>query len=149
MKILVAGRSKLDDRLSYLTIVVLLNGGVNLLHGLAHAELQVIPGLADILFIGLVIGAAPLIALLLVLKGSQKVGGSLLLVSLLASLIYGLYHHFLIARTDNALSMPDGGLGALFLVTALLLLVTDIVGSWVAATLVLRGAVKSRHEFLK
>ncbi len=142
-------RSKLDDRLSYLTIIVLLNAAVNLLHGLAHAELQVIPGLTDSLFIGLVIGVAPLIALLLVLKGSQRVGGSILLVSLLASLIYGLYHHFLIAGTDNALSTSNGGSGALFLVTALLLLVTETVGSWVAATLVLRGRVSSRHEFLK
>ncbi len=139
----------MDCRLSHLTIIVLLNAGVNLLHGLAHAELKVIPGPLDSLFIGLVIGVAPIIALLLILKGAQRVGGSLLLVSLLASLIYGLYHHFLIAGTDNALSMSDGGLSALFLVTALLLLVTETVGSWVAATLVLRGAVTSRREFLK
>src|SRR5712692_1237973 len=141
--------SKMDDGLSYLTIIVLLNAGVNLLHGLAHAELQVIPGLLDSLFIALIVGVAPLVSLLVVLKGSQRVGSSLLLVSLLASLIYGFYHHFLVVDTDSALSVPSGVSGALFLVTALLLLVTEIVGSWVAATLVLHGPVSSRYEFLK
>jgi hypothetical protein len=139
----------LDNRLLYLTIIVLLNAGVNLLHGLAHFELQVIPALLDSLFIAIVIGAAPLIALLVIFRGLYRAGGSLLFVFLLASLIYGLSHHFLVSGSDNAFSMSEGSASALFLVTSLLLIVTEVVGSWVAASVILRGAAISRHEFLK
>ena len=130
----------MSDRQLYLIIIVLLNAAINVMHGLAHFASQVIPGLLDSLFIGLVIGAAPLIGLLIVCKWSQRAGGLLLLISLLASFVYGLYHHFLVSGADNALTMPEGGLSALFLITALLLLATEIVGSWIVATLVLRRA---------
>ncbi len=112
----------------YLTFVVVLNAVVVVLHGVAHLEVQILPPLLDDLFIGFVIGLAPILALLLILKSSVRVGGLLLLISIACSLIYGVYNHFLTPGSDNASSMIDGGWSGLFLVTALLLPVTETVG---------------------
>ncbi len=136
----------MEEREIYISFVILLNAILDLIHGVAHFEVQVLPGLLDTIFISLVIGAAPLIALLAILRGFQFYGGLLLFLSMVASLIYGLVHHFLVAGADNALTMPDGGAGSFFLVSSLLLLVTEIVGGWIAATLIFRNLQGPRSK---
>ena len=47
------------------------------------------------------------------------------------SLLFGLYHHFLVASPDHVRSQPASAWGIIFVVTAYLLLITEAIGAYV------------------
>jgi hypothetical protein len=47
------------------------------------------------------------------------------------SLLFGFYHHFLVASPDHIHSQPSGGWGTTFVLTAYLLLITEAIGTYV------------------
>ena len=115
----------------YATAIVAAPLLVNLVHGLAHRELGV--GLAplDSMFVIVVVLVFPLIAMGGVWTAKKRLGLILLSLSMFGSLLFGLYHHFLVVSPDHIHSQPSGGWGTTFVLTAYLLLITEAIGTYV------------------
>jgi hypothetical protein len=121
--------------LVWVTIAVLAHLIVVLLHGQAHTRLGV--GLSNWqnLYVLIVIVLAPVVALVLSFTRYVRAGLWLLLASMLGSLIFGACYHYVIISPDHVAHLPAGDARGLFRVTAALLLITEMFGVVVAATL--------------
>jgi len=115
------------------TIVVLAHVLITWLHGEAHKKLGVdtfdLPGN---LFIYIVIVSAPIIAMILLWTKFHSGGVWLLLGAMLGSLIFGAYNHFVAITADHVLHLPAGDSPMLFRITAVLLVMIEALGSWMA-----------------
>jgi hypothetical protein len=90
------------------TAVVVAHLLVNIAHGLAHRELHVgIDPPASIFVIVLVL-VSPLLAMALVWTTKKRIGLILLSLSRFGSLLFGFYHHFLVASPDQVRLPPAG-----------------------------------------
>jgi hypothetical protein len=114
----------------YVTFFVLVHLLVTVTHGAAHRELQVRLTPSGSAFVGLVIVIAPLLAMWLAWGPRRRLGFGLLAVSMFASLLFGLYHHFLAEGVDHVHSQPPGAWGQIFVITAYGLLITEALGTW-------------------
>ena len=126
--------SPAKSRLRWLvTLAVLAHLVVVLIHGRAHTDLGV--GLANWqqLYVMVIILLAPLIALALSWTRLAKAGVWLLLISMLASLVFGAVYHYIIISNDHVSPLPPGEARGVFRITALLLLITETAGVAVAA----------------
>ena len=117
------------------TLVVLAHLVVVVLHGQAHTRLAIALASWQQVYVIVVILLAPLVALVLSWTRYARAGVWLLLVSMLGSLIFGAVYHYIIISEDHVAHLPPGDARGLFRVTALLLLVTETVGVFVAAML--------------
>ena len=81
-------------------------------------------------FVGLVIVIAPLVAMWLAWGRRRQLGFGLLAASMFASLLFGLYHHFLAEGVDHVHSPPPGAWWQIFVITAYGLLITEALGTW-------------------
>lgn len=79
-------------------------------------------------FVVVVILLAPLLALALLWTSQKRVALLLLTVSMAASAVFGLYHHFLVRGADHVSAQPPGPAGTAFVVTAYLLFLTEALG---------------------
>jgi hypothetical protein len=115
----------------YTTAIVVAHLLVSVVHGLAHRELRV--GLAplDAIFVIVVVLIFPLIATVLLWTARKRLGLVVLSLSMFGSLLFGLYHHFLVVSPDHIHSQPSSGWGATFVPTAYLLLITEAIGTYV------------------
>jgi hypothetical protein len=112
---------------------------VALVHGLAHVELGIGLSAWQTAFVGVVIGAAPLVAAAFLWMGSWRAGGALLLLSMTGALLFGAYYHFLATGPDHVASHAFTGWGAVFRGTSVLLVMTEALAVWVGARLFRRG----------
>lgn len=104
----------------YVTAIVVAHLLVNIAHGLAHRELRVGFDPPASIFVTVVVLVSPLIALALVWTTKKRIGLILLSLSMFGSLLFGFYHHFLVASPDHIHSQPSGGWGTTFVLTAYL-----------------------------
>ena len=118
---------------SYTTAIVVAHLLVNIAHGLAHRELRVGLPPSGSVFVIVVVLILPLVAMALAWTVQQRVGLILLSLSMLGSLLFGLYHHFLAAGPDHVHSQPSSLWGITFVLTAYLLLITEAIGTYVGA----------------
>jgi hypothetical protein len=99
------------------TLIVLAHMVVLVGHGAAHSHLQIEPSPWQHAFIAVVILATPVLAALLLWRRGQRIGMTLLAMSLGGSLLFGLYFHFIAAGIDSAfnpiLRIGTSGLGLL------------------------------------
>ena len=102
----------------YVTVLVVAHLFINTVHGAAHRELHVNLPRAGMLFVMLVILLGPLLALALLWTSQKRVGLLLLTVSMAASSVFDLYHHFLVRGADHVSAQLPGPAGIVFLVTA-------------------------------
>ncbi|HET9528559.1 MAG TPA: hypothetical protein VFO99_20530 [Pyrinomonadaceae bacterium] len=118
---------------AWVAIAVVAHLVVVLFHGQAHARLGV--GLSDWqqAYVLAVIVIAPVVALALSFTRYGTAGLWLLLASMLGSLIFGGIYHYLIVSPDHVAHLPPGDARGAFRFTALLLLVTEVIGVIVAA----------------
>ena len=65
------------------------------------------------------------------MDSAKELGLILLSLSMFGSLLFGLYHHFLVASPDHVRSQPASAWGIIFVVTAYLLLITEAIGAYV------------------
>jgi hypothetical protein len=114
----------------YITFLVLLHLAITVAHGAAHRELQIGLSSSENVFVGLVVVVAPLLAMWLAWGPRQRFGLALLAASMSASLLFGLYHHFLVEGADHIHSQPAGTWGKAFVITAYGLLIAEGLGTW-------------------
>ena len=95
-------------------------------------------------FVYTVIVPAPLVAGALV-WGSRPVGYALLLVSLLGSLLFGVYHHFIAISSDHVDHLPAGDAQGLFRSTAWITAVLELAGVAIAGWALARGHDRTRE----
>lgn len=113
----------------YGTAAVVSHAMVVALHGLAHVKIPVPLSLPQNLFVSSVIVFAPIAAMILLWTPFQLAGSWLLLSSMAGALLFGLYHHFIAFSPDHISQVPFAGWGIVFQITALLLLLTEGLGS--------------------
>ena len=127
----------------WIAIAVIAHFIVVIYHGKAHTRLGVGLSYWQNLYVLLIIVFAPLLALALSLMRSSKADVWLLLVSMLGSLIFGIFYHYIIISPDHVAHLPPGEAQGLFRLTALLLLITEAFGV-VLAALALRTPFRRR-----
>ena len=115
----------------YVTAVVVAHLLVNIAHGLAHRELRVGLDPPASIFVIVVVLVSPLLAMALVWTTKKRIGLTLLSLSMCGSLLFGLYHHFLVASPDHVRSQSASPWGFTFVLTAYLLLITEAIGTYV------------------
>jgi hypothetical membrane protein len=113
----------------YVTLLVVAHLFINIAHGTAHQKLRVTLPPAGMLFVIFVILLGPLLALALLWTSQKRMGLLLLTVSMAASAVFGLYHHFLVRSADHVSAQPSGPASTAFVVTAYLLLLTEALGT--------------------
>lgn len=121
----------------YAILVVLAHIIINGIHGIAHQQLGVSISDFQSAYVFLVTLVAPIAAVIMLLflnKPKILLGGAwLLLVSMLASLLFGIVYHIVIPSSDNIfIVMQNSSLySQVFTYTAILLLTVEGVGTWV------------------
>lgn len=110
---------------------VLLNLVVNILHGWAHERLGVDLTPWQQAFVVIVITILPLVAGVLCWTRYAQFGALLLGVSMLASLVFGVYYHFVFESSDHVSHLPPGDSQGFFVLTASLLVPVEILGAGV------------------
>jgi hypothetical protein len=114
----------------WLTAVVLVHLVVSIVHGAAHASASVPQSLAASMFVFVVIVAGPL-AGLAVTWWARRIGAWLFAATMAASFVFGVVNHFVVASPAHvAYLVPQWR--PLFALTALVLAVTEALGSGLA-----------------
>lgn len=117
---------------SLCTVAVLAHLLVSFVHGYAHTELEVGLSAWQNWYVAIVITIAPLVALTLLWTRNRRFGFLLLVASMAGSLIFGAYYHYVEISPDHVSHLPPGNAQGLFRLTALLLIVTELVALIVA-----------------
>ena len=123
----------------YAILVVLAHIVINGIHGIAHQQLGVSISDFQSAYVFLVTLVAPIVAVIMLLflnkPKIQRGGAWLLLVSMLASLLFGIIYHIVLPSSDNIFTvMQNSSLYSIaFTSTAILLLIVEGVGTWVGA----------------
>jgi hypothetical protein len=123
------------------SVAVLAHLVVNVLHGRAHESLNVGLSTWQNIYVITVILIAPLIAMLLVWTRYARLGVVVLVISMAGSLIFGAIYHYVVVSPDHVSHLPPGDAQGLFRMTALLLILTELLGL-VAGLLGLRSTTK-------
>jgi hypothetical protein len=118
---------------SWLTAAVLSHLVISIVHGAAHAEALVPLSRAANLFVFSVILAGPLVGLALTWR-AERIGSWLIAITLAGSLVFGLANHFVIAGPDHVAHVARQW-RPLFTATAVLLVLTELLGSSLAIRL--------------
>jgi len=103
---------------------------ISFVHGAAHAQAHVPMSSAANLFVFAVILAGPVIGLGLALR-SRPIGARVIGITMAASLVFGVVNHFVLATPDHV-SHVDPHWRPLFAATAVLLAITEALGSGLA-----------------
>jgi len=120
--------SKTHDSLQrFGVLVVTFHFVISLVHGVAHSSLHIGMKLWQTVYILLVITLLPLISGFLLWRALRG-GFFLLLISMLGSLIFGGYYHFIATGADNVASLGLHSWAPAFQVTAVLLSLTEVAG---------------------
>jgi hypothetical protein len=120
--------TKTHDSVQRLSVlIVAFHFLVSLVHGMAHSRLHIEMNLWQSVYILLVITLLPLISGLLLWRRARG-GFVLLTISMLGSLIFGGYYHFIAVGADNVSSLGSHLWSSAFQVTAVLLAITEVAG---------------------
>lgn len=108
-------------------ILVALHFILSTVHGAAHLDLHIDLNTWQTVYVLVVITALPLVSGFLLWRRARS-GFLLLLFSMLGSLFFGGYYHFIAAGADNVSSLGSHGWSAPFQLTAVLLAATEAAG---------------------
>jgi hypothetical protein len=109
-------------------LIVFLHFLVTIAHGSAHQNLHITMNTWQSVYIMLVILLLPPISAVFLLLKSVRIGFWLLFASMLGSLLFGGYYHFIAAGADNVTSLGAHAWAPVFQVTAVLLALTEAAG---------------------
>ncbi|HET6327965.1 MAG TPA: hypothetical protein VFG04_25000 [Planctomycetaceae bacterium] len=118
------------------TAAVVVHGIPLVLHGMAHAKLEIfLPSVLANAYVLVVLYLAPVVAAGLLWAGRIRSGAWLLVASMVGSLIFEGYNHFLVMSPDHVSQVPAGTWGEIFRVTAVVSAITEVLA--VAAGIVI------------
>ena len=109
------------------TIIVVLHFFVSLVHGAAHHNLQITLNNWQTIYVLAVITVLPLVSAVLLWR-RMRGGFFLLFCSMIGSLLFGGYYHFIAAGADNVSELGSHAWSAPFQLTAGLLALTEATG---------------------
>ncbi len=113
-------------------IVVALHFLISIVHGAAHVNLHIDLAAWQQVYVLVVITLLPLVSALMLWR--RWPGGFLLLLcSMIGSLLFGGYYHFIAAGADNVSSLGAHAWAGPFQITAGLLALTEVAGASIAA----------------
>lgn len=116
------------------TVVVVVHGVVNAAHGAAHSMLGVEISSWQQAFIGIVIGLSPLVAAVLLWTSRARLGAAILIGSMAAAFVFGVYYHYVAVSPDHVDHLPPGDARGLFRGSALFVAASQalgvVVGLW-------------------
>ena len=92
-----------------LTVLAAIHLTVVLWHGTSHSQLAVMLSRFQMLFVFGVIVIAPVLATLLLWTRLDGLALWIYAISMCASLIFGLYYHYIALSPDNVHYLPPGG----------------------------------------
>lgn len=115
----------------YGTWIGLLHFLMNIIHGVAHSELQIGLDSTDRLFVLVVILFCPLLAVVALWARQLRMGLVLLTISMGSSLAFGIYKHFVAPGPDRIGGQSPGLWGAVFAITAVLLAIAECAGAYI------------------
>lgn len=134
------------DRL--MVAVVVVHFVVAGIHGVAHVGAGVVLTAAQLVFVVVVITAAPFYGLYLYHRGPGPQGAAILVASMAASLVFGWVFHFVADTPDNVAQVePDvvGAWAAAFGSSAYTIAGIELLGTLFAVAL-LRNALAARRQ---
>jgi hypothetical protein len=112
------------------TAAVLVHGVPLVLHSIAHTQLGIyLPSVLANVYIAAVLFAAPVIAAVLLWMGWLRSGGWLLVASMLGSLVFEVYNHFMAMSPDHVSQVPSGTWGDIFRITATASAITEVLAA--------------------
>ena len=116
----------------YGTTIVIMHAIAHGLHGLAHKQIPIPLSLLQSVFVGVVILLVPIIAAVLLSSQFDRIGSWLLLYSMAAASLFGIYNHYIVISPDHVSHVSFTGWGLLFQATAILTLIVDGLGCWIS-----------------
>ena len=124
--------------------IIALHAIAAIIHNQAHNKIDVSLSTSQSAFATVVIVIAPLLAAILIWRSRQRLGAIVLVISMLASFIFGVVNHLMIDSPDQLAHISSNGWGRIFIVTAYALMITELAGV-LAGTSLLRssGTTKS------
>ncbi len=114
----------------WVTVVVLAHLVISIVHGMAHSKAHVALSPAANVFVLAVIVAGPLIGLVLMWP-APRIGSLLIALTMAGALVFGFVNHFVFASPDH-IAHVDPQWRPLFTTTAVLLVLTEALGSGLA-----------------
>jgi hypothetical protein len=91
-----------------ITAAVIVHLVASLWHGNAHTHLGIELSTQQTLFVYLVVIITPVIAGILVWTRHVSIGSWLFFLAMLGSLLFGVYHHYVLVSPDNISHLPPG-----------------------------------------
>jgi hypothetical protein len=107
--------------------VVVLHFSVVIPHSIAHTMMHIDMNLWQNIYIGLVILIGPVLSGILLWRSARS-GLALLVLSMMGSLLFGIYYHFVAPGPDNVAFLHPHPWMQTFRVSAVLLAVFELVG---------------------
>lgn len=107
--------------------IVLIHLLVSIPHGRAHSDLHIHLEPWQSVFILLVITTLPFVSVIAMWKNA-RLGFLLLLLSMAASLVFGVFYHFVAVGPDNVATLPSQPSAQTFRWTAIALAVSEAAG---------------------
>jgi len=107
--------------------IVLTHLVISMVHGRALQGALVALTTFGYVYVLVVITVAPLVAVALLFSRKQKIGASLLALSMLGGFAFGVWYHFVSAGNDNVAEV-HGGWHKTFLWTAIALAILEFLG---------------------
>lgn len=129
-------RPSLTRRLAAIAVVA--HAVISLAHGSAHSVGRVPLSSIASIYVIVVIFAAPLVGLLLLFTPRQRAGAIVIGVSMAASLVFGVWNHYVVAGPDHVSHVAERVRPA-FQATAALLVASELAGTWIGAALARGG----------
>jgi hypothetical protein len=117
----------------WLAAAVLLHAVVATWHGAAHMQVPVPLTTLQTAFVGIVITLAPLVGMAMLWTSRRREGAVVIAVSMFASLIFGVVNHFVLHSPDNVLELPEHAWRHSFVLSAVLVAVTETAGAVLGA----------------
>lgn len=116
-------------------------------HGMSHTELAVALSPGQALFVYIVVLLAPIVGVALLWTRHASFGICLFLAAMGASLLFGVYYHYVLVSPDNVRHLPAGSelARARFKMSAMVLALVELA-SVVIATLALVKRTRLRAD---
>lgn len=126
--------TKSENRLApLLAVIVALHAAIGLWHGAAHTHVPVPLTGAQQAFIGVIIMLLPVVGACLLWSRWRNAAAGLITLTMLASLLFGFFNHFVLDSVDNVISVPEHPWRHGFVVSAATIAVSETVGTVMGA----------------